>query len=135
MGDWTTDDYRNSIGDTKNPDFFSLGYQWADKKHRHVYQLCNWVDDLNRQLAERDATISRQKEMLDEFTRQSHEDRDIIAECEKASYRDGATIARQSEVLKKAWEALKGVIRVAGRRTTEFDAAGTALLAIDEVVK
>ena len=38
-----------------------------------------WVDDLNKQLAERDATITRQKEMLDEFTRQSHEDRDIIA--------------------------------------------------------
>ena len=58
MNGWTTEDYRNSIGDTKNPDFFSLGYQWADKKHRHVYQLCDWVDDLNRQLAERDKEIS-----------------------------------------------------------------------------
>jgi len=63
--------------------------------------------DLRAQLAERDAIIARQKEMLDEFTRQSHEDRDIIAECEKASYRDGATIARQSEALAKARESLQ----------------------------
>ena len=50
-GTWhghTTQDYTDSI--QVDPDeetgFFSLAYQWQDKKHRHVHDLCEWVDKL-----------------------------------------------------------------------------------------
>lgn len=50
-GTWhghTTKDYTDSI--QVDPDeetaFFSLAYQWQDKKHRHVFDLCEWIDKL-----------------------------------------------------------------------------------------
>jgi hypothetical protein len=38
----TTDDYRNAVSGEGEP--FSLGYEWSDKPHRLVYDLCGEVD-------------------------------------------------------------------------------------------
>ena len=61
--------YRESIADRDNPDIFSLGYQWADKPHRHVYSLC---DKLEAVSAERDAAraeLAAAREKNDEALR------------------------------------------------------------------
>ena len=102
--------------------------------------------------------IARQNEMLDEFVRQSHEDRDIIQKAEEYTKQQWATIARQSEALKKAWEALQwmielhqaandgafenGVTDPTGsidegnvRASRIYDYARAAVRAIDEVMK
>jgi len=44
---WTTDDYRKSVSEfPPSENMFSLSYQWKDKAHRHVFDLCNWIDAL-----------------------------------------------------------------------------------------
>ena len=46
--DATTDDYRNATsGEGK---FGSLGYDWSDKPHRLLYDLCDEVDELRREI-------------------------------------------------------------------------------------
>lgn len=51
-GTWhgkTTKDYMDSVfsyKESNNKDMFSLGYQWRDKPHRHVADLCEWVNAL-----------------------------------------------------------------------------------------
>ena len=52
-GTWhgnTTKDYRDSLSADDTNDFFSLAYQWQDKKHRHVFDLCDWVDQLQDEI-------------------------------------------------------------------------------------
>lgn len=44
----TTDDYRNAL--MGSDEFGSLGYDWDDKPHRLVYDLCGEVDHLRQQL-------------------------------------------------------------------------------------
>ena len=44
----TTDDYRNAC--SGEGEFGSLGYEWADKPHRLVYDLCGEVDLLQAAL-------------------------------------------------------------------------------------
>jgi hypothetical protein len=46
----TTDDYRAALGG--EGDFGSLGYDWSDKPHRLVYDLCGEVDALRAEIAE-----------------------------------------------------------------------------------
>ena len=46
----TTDDYRNAL--SGEGEFMSLGYEWSDKPHRLVYDLCGEVDALRAQLTE-----------------------------------------------------------------------------------
>ena len=36
--------YRESISAPDTDDMFSLAYQWQDKKHRHVHDLCNELE-------------------------------------------------------------------------------------------
>jgi len=57
-GTWhghTTKDYTDSV--SVDPDegtsFFSLAYQWQDKKHRHVFDLCDWINKLQDELKEK----------------------------------------------------------------------------------
>ena len=57
-GTWhghTTQDYKDSI--SVDPDeetaMFSLAYQWQDKKHRHIYDLCDWINKLQDELKEK----------------------------------------------------------------------------------
>jgi hypothetical protein len=50
-GTWhgnTTSDYKESVSVDPNEEtaMFSLAYQWQDKKHRHIFDLCDWVDKL-----------------------------------------------------------------------------------------
>ena len=44
----TTDDYRKAM--SGDDDEFGLGYQWTDKPHRLVYDLCGEVDRLREAL-------------------------------------------------------------------------------------
>ena len=46
----TTDDYRNATGGEGEDEFMSLGYEWSDKPHRLVYDLCGEVDYLKSEL-------------------------------------------------------------------------------------
>lgn len=46
----TTDDYRDAM--SGEGEFGSLGYEWSDKPHRLVYDLCGEVDRLNDVIAE-----------------------------------------------------------------------------------
>lgn len=55
----TTDDYRNAMDG--EGDFFSLGYEWNDKPHRLVYDLCGEVDELRSQLSARDRELAELK--------------------------------------------------------------------------
>ena len=48
--DATTDDYRSAIFG-EGP-YGSLEYEWSDKPHRLVYDLCNEVDSLKAELKE-----------------------------------------------------------------------------------
>jgi hypothetical protein len=36
--------YRQSLASPDTDDMFSLAYQWQDKKHRHVYDLCRKLE-------------------------------------------------------------------------------------------
>jgi len=40
----STHDYRDSISAPDSDDMFTLAYQWQDKRHRHVFDLCNRID-------------------------------------------------------------------------------------------
>jgi len=46
----TTDDYRNALSGEGG--FMSLGYEWADKPHRLVHDLCGEIDYLRGLLAD-----------------------------------------------------------------------------------
>jgi len=37
--------YRESLAAPDTDDMFSLAYQWQDKKHRHVFDLCRNLED------------------------------------------------------------------------------------------
>ncbi len=62
----TTDDYRKAMSGEGEWD--SLGYEWSDKPHRLVYDLCGEVDHL--------------RQMLDLYERYTN--RDIKAQIEDA---------------------------------------------------
>ena len=54
-GTWhgkTTEDYMSSV--SVDPDehtaFFSLEYQWQDKPHRHIFDLCDWINQLQDEI-------------------------------------------------------------------------------------
>lgn len=54
-GTWygkTTKDYRDSLSERDSSDIFSLSYQWQDKPHKHVFDLCNWIDELLKERAQ-----------------------------------------------------------------------------------
>ena len=66
-GTWyghTTSDYKESISGTdEGAAMFSLAYQWQDKKHRHVFDLCNWIDKLQDELKESRSEVDRLNRM------------------------------------------------------------------------
>ena len=55
--------YRLSISGRDNEDMFSLGYQWADKPHRHVYDLCALAKSLIAKAREAD-TLRAERDNL-----------------------------------------------------------------------
>ena len=47
----TTDDYNQSVyGGGKSNNIFTLEYQWKDKPHRHVGDLCEWIKELQKEI-------------------------------------------------------------------------------------
>ena len=96
--------------------------------HKDLIAQRDQLAERDKEISELHDTASEQRGELSELERDYAHQRELLTDAR-------ATIARQSEVLKKAWEALKGVIRVADRSTTEFDAARAAVLAIDEALK
>ena len=47
----TTDDYHQSVyGGGKSNNIFTLEYQWKDKPHRHVGDLCEWIKELQKEI-------------------------------------------------------------------------------------
>ena len=40
----TTKIYRESLAAPNTDDMWSLAYQWQDKKHRHVFDLCKELE-------------------------------------------------------------------------------------------
>ena len=59
--------YRKSLGDYDNPDMFSLGYQWADKPHRHVNDLCKLLEDASSELAAGNEWLNARAAVLQEL--------------------------------------------------------------------
>lgn len=55
--DKSTDDYRNAC--SGEGEFGSLGYEWADKPHRLVYDLCGEVDHLRTLLNEAETSVEK----------------------------------------------------------------------------
>jgi hypothetical protein len=54
-GTWhgkTTKDYRDSLWAEESDNMFTLAYQWQDKPHRHVFDLCDWIDELLKERAQ-----------------------------------------------------------------------------------
>ncbi len=58
-------EYWYAVGDSDNPDMFSLGYQWADKPHRLIYDLCakvrfdaNHIEQLNQEVSDKCDSIN-----------------------------------------------------------------------------
>lgn len=54
-GTWhgkTTKDYMSSVsvGPDEPTAFFSLEYQWQDKPHRHIFDLCDWINQLQDEI-------------------------------------------------------------------------------------
>lgn len=45
------DDYRNAAGGVETPTNGRQVYDWRDKPHRLVYDLCNEIDRLNAEVA------------------------------------------------------------------------------------
>ena len=47
----TVDDYHHSVySGEKSDNMFDLRYQWEDKPHRHVGDLCKWIKALQEEI-------------------------------------------------------------------------------------
>ena len=47
----TVDDYHHSVySGEKSNNMFTLEYQWEDKPHRHVGDLCKWIGQLQDEI-------------------------------------------------------------------------------------
>ena len=51
----TTDDYRNAV--SGEGEYGSLGYEWSDKPHRLVYDLCSEVESAAARTAELETAL------------------------------------------------------------------------------
>lgn len=55
--------YRRSLSG-KSDDMFDLRYQWADKPHRHVYDLCTRLEQAAALIEQQRDEIARLREAL-----------------------------------------------------------------------
>lgn len=79
------EEYWAAISDTNNPSPYSLGYQWSDKPHRLVYDLCSKIRFDNIR------TLALVEEI--ECLKQAH--RRIVHECtirRRSPERDAQTV-------------------------------------------
>jgi len=51
--------YRESLAAPTSYDLFSLAYQWQDKKHRHVWDLCKKVEIAADHIEKLDALVEQ----------------------------------------------------------------------------
>tara|TARA_R110002126_G_scaffold64931_2_gene165960 strand:+ start:968 stop:1249 length:282 start_codon:yes stop_codon:yes gene_type:complete len=51
--------YRQSLASPDTDDMFSLAYQWQDKKHRHVYDLCGKLETAADRIERLEAALAR----------------------------------------------------------------------------
>jgi hypothetical protein len=49
--------YRQSLASPDTNDMFSLAYQWQDKKHRHVYDLCRKLETAANRIEKLEAAL------------------------------------------------------------------------------
>lgn len=62
----STEDYRKAM--SGDGDTHSLGYEWSDKPHRLVYDLCGEVDYLRAAIAaEREACAAKAREFAGHY--------------------------------------------------------------------
>ena len=50
--------YRQSLAEPDTNDMFSLAYQWQDKKHRHVYDLCGKLETAADRIEKLEAALT-----------------------------------------------------------------------------
>ena len=51
--------YRESLSAPDTDDMFSLAYQWQDKKHRHVYDLCRRLETAADRIEKLEAALRK----------------------------------------------------------------------------
>jgi len=49
--------YRQSLAAPTSHDMFTLAYQWQDKKHRHVWDLCSRLETAANRIEELEAAL------------------------------------------------------------------------------
>lgn len=59
LGEYTTKDYIESMSAPDTDQMFTLAYQWQDKPHRHVYDLCKHIDKLNSRISILDKALEK----------------------------------------------------------------------------
>lgn len=51
--------YRQSLAAPTSHDMFTLAYQWQDKKHRHVWDLCSRLETAAGRIEKLEAALKR----------------------------------------------------------------------------
>jgi hypothetical protein len=63
--------YRESLAAPDTDDMFSLAYQWQDKKHRHVWDLCKELEQAADRIEKLEALIEKLRDdnsfLIDSF--------------------------------------------------------------------
>jgi hypothetical protein len=120
---WTTQDLKDSVSADDTSDMFTLAYQWQDKKHRHVWDLCDHIDKLDEQLTAKDrelaaarAEVERLKIIYDQlayavgWTKERHsQDGDSPVDVARDLIDKNANLKSELELLTKQradWKAL-----------------------------
>jgi len=73
--------YRESLAAPDTDDIFSLAYQWQDKKHRHVHDLCNELEQTADRIEKLEAALREIREMHYEGGVDDLEERDDRTYC------------------------------------------------------
>ena len=61
--------YRESLAAPDADDIFSLAYQWQDKKHRHVHDLCNELEQTADRIEKLEAAL---REIVEQERQTAH---------------------------------------------------------------
>ena len=59
--------YRESLSAPDTNDMFSLAYQWQDKKHRHVTDLCLVIEEVAKSIEALQAEVAKVKASAKKF--------------------------------------------------------------------
>jgi len=51
--------YRQSLAAPTSHDMFTLAYQWQDKKHRHVWDLCSRLESAANRIEKLEAALRK----------------------------------------------------------------------------